>query len=187
MVIKTKVIDIIHAAIEEVWLNNIKNDYDNDWLLREDSLKNSFYFHLRNALTDQFLINNNLRIFTEYKNGGLRADLVIARIDSGQENREHLEDAIIEILAVVEMKYKNCLPDAPFLKDINKVKGYINNAHYPTGKYYLAFIHEVDFVLEEEYRWLKESDLVWAQNKVVELNGYFREGKEEALWEVISY
>ena len=30
MIIKTKVIDIIHAAIKEVWLNNIKDDYKND-------------------------------------------------------------------------------------------------------------------------------------------------------------
>lgn len=71
---------IIDNAIKKIWCKEIKMDYENYSLLKEDSLKNSFYYHLRTKLTDSFLQENNMRIYTEFYLNGIRADLVIAKI-----------------------------------------------------------------------------------------------------------
>ena len=42
----------IDRTIKEVWINEIKNDLSNNYILYEDTLKNAFYFHLRNKLSD---------------------------------------------------------------------------------------------------------------------------------------
>lgn len=60
----TEIMQIIDEAIKSVWVNEIRNDYENKRLLKEDTLKNAMYFHLRNRigwLCDEC----DLRIFTE--------------------------------------------------------------------------------------------------------------------------
>jgi hypothetical protein len=76
----------IDGAIKAVWKNNIKHDYKKDHLLKEDTLKNSFYFHLRKKLGNRYLEDNNIRIYTEFnehdlKKTKLRADIVIVEIE----------------------------------------------------------------------------------------------------------
>ncbi|MEQ6391395.1 hypothetical protein RZN22_19220, partial [Bacillaceae bacterium S4-13-58] len=56
---------VIDRAIKNVWNSNIPRDYQSFYLLKEDSLKNALYYHLRTKLHD-FLETNNIRIFTEF-------------------------------------------------------------------------------------------------------------------------
>ncbi|MDR9856216.1 hypothetical protein RJP21_21675 [Paenibacillus sp. VCA1] len=66
----------IDRTLKETWLHNIKNDYLSNFILLEDSLKNVFYYHVRSKLTDAFLNENNLRIYTELNTGyGERIDI----------------------------------------------------------------------------------------------------------------
>lgn len=179
-------IKTIDNAIKEIWCNNIKSDYENFSLLKEDTLKNSFYFHLRNKLTDRFLEENRLKIYTEYYHDGLRADLVIAKLCEEPGFNGHLRNDVKDILAVVEMKYKYDANVDPFKKDIVKVKNYIKNLDYKNCLYYLAFIHEVENP-SKEYSWVSKRDLKWANSKVTELNAYFIEGEESPFFNVISH
>lgn len=73
-----KIIKIIDETIKAIWKNEIAEDYKKHWLLKEDTLKNAFYFHLRNQL-DELLCNNDIRIFTEFtddKFWGTNLDLI---------------------------------------------------------------------------------------------------------------
>jgi hypothetical protein len=40
---------------------------------------------------------------------------------------------------------------------------------------------------DKEYSWLTQRDLKWANGKVTELNGYFIEGNDEPVFQIISY
>jgi phage gp46-like protein len=42
--------EIIDRTIKEVWTEKIPYDYQSNYLLMEDSLKNALYFHLRTRL-----------------------------------------------------------------------------------------------------------------------------------------
>lgn len=101
--------------------------------------------------------------------------------------RSHLSNAIEDVIAVVEMKYKKDLTEKPFLLDIKKTKDYIMSESFPSATFYLAFIHEIEYIGDEPYCWLKEKDFKWARGKVVELNAYFSENDTSSNWEVISY
>ncbi|MDA8221818.1 MAG: hypothetical protein M0Z35_08950 [Desulfitobacterium hafniense] len=80
------VLDTIDRAIKLVWKEDILRDYNNDFILKEDTLKNAFYYHLRARLGDDFLREHNFRIFSEYylKNNE-RADLAIAMLKPEEE------------------------------------------------------------------------------------------------------
>ena len=73
-----EIMQIIDEAIKSIWVNEIRNDYENKRLLKEDTLKNAMYFHLRNRigwLCDEC----DLRIFTEFtddKFEGLEESLI---------------------------------------------------------------------------------------------------------------
>lgn len=53
--------EYLDKNIKETWLTEIKEDYTSNFLLGEDSLKCSFYFHLRNRLGEgqNFLYNSS--------------------------------------------------------------------------------------------------------------------------------
>lgn len=76
----------IDSALKKVWQEDIMNDYDYDFLFKEDTLKNALYYHLRYEIGDSFLKHNLLRIYTEYDLGldgnGVRqiADIAIVRM-----------------------------------------------------------------------------------------------------------
>ncbi|WP_409271353.1 hypothetical protein V1499_18075 [Neobacillus sp. SCS-31] len=177
---------IIDQAIKEIWSLELYSDYCNFSLLKEDSLKNAFYHHLRNKLSDQFLIENNIRIYTEFYMDGIRADLAIVKLDDNPGQYNHLQDSIIDILAIVEMKFKNHWNDGPFKEDIEKVKNYIKTSRYPNCQYYLAFIQEAIYE-QGEYTWLSRKDLSWANGHVTELLGYYIQTIEQPVWRINSY
>ncbi|WP_270578858.1 hypothetical protein [Caldibacillus thermoamylovorans] len=52
-------IEKIDSVIKKLWLEDLVIDYAKNFLLKEDSLKNAFYYHLRTRLGRDFLIENN--------------------------------------------------------------------------------------------------------------------------------
>jgi len=167
----------IDRAIKEAWLFNIKSDYSSNFLLLEDSLKNAFYYHLRSKLTDAFLKENKLRIYTELYTGyGERIDIAIVRIEDSKD--VHLREQITEYLAVIELKHKGgTVPINPFLDDIDKMKMYLKRKDSNQCQYYLGFIHEAEYDLEET-SWLKpKQQKTWAKGNLTELSGFYNEDK----------
>ncbi len=182
-----KIIEKIDTAIKKVWKEDLKIDYANYFLLKEDSLKNAFYFHLRNRLGEDFLNNNNLRIFTEYFINGERIDLAIVEIDSIAVEDYHLSDCIIRVLAAVEMKYKSAsVSDDIFYGDVNKILSFINSWGNDT-KHYLAFIQEKYFKTDDVGNWLIAEQASRAEGKVTELYAYWDQDSDETVWRVIDH
>ncbi|MEA1012656.1 MULTISPECIES: hypothetical protein [Bacillus cereus group] len=182
-----EIIKNIDIAIEKVWLEDLKNDYANHFLLKEDSLKNAFYFHLRNRLGVDFLKNNNLRIFTEYYINGERIDLVIVEIDSVAAEDYHLSDCIIRVLTAVEMKYKDAsVRDDVFYGDVNKILSFLNSWGNET-KHYLAFIQEKYFKTGDVVNWLEDEKANKVRGKVTELYAYWDQESDETVWSVVNH
>lgn len=182
--ISKSVIKEIDRTIQEVWLNNIAKDYSNYYLLKEDSLKCSFYYHLRRKLAT-ILKENNLRIYPEYYFSELRykADIAIVEIDPFCE-ANHLKDCVTKVIAVIELKYDggNSERAVSWIKsDIQKMKNYIQSGIQ--CQYYFAVIYETEC---EYLNWLdKRSTNHWAANNVTELDAGYLDGK--MIFEVHSY
>ncbi len=165
----SKTLDIIDNTIKDIWEHDIKTDYINNSLLREDTLKNSFYFHLRTKLGRLFE-EENIKIFTEFnidkfKNTNFRPDIVLVRLDEKQESP--IEERIKEYICIIELKYKSDFSAAADLiyKDYDKIKYYIENMNLNCPLYYMATIWETETTSKS---WLK--DEVWARNLLTELN-----------------
>ena len=172
----------IHQIVKNVWIEDIKNDYQNSYLLKEDSFKNAFYFHLRKRLGDDYLLDNNIRIFTEYYIDGERIDLVIVEIDPEKAIEDFLGECIVRIIAVVEMKYKgSTVSERYFDDDIEKIVRYINKFKSNTI-FYPAFIREKAFHLDEVTYWLPEEYLECSKGKVIELYTFIDAESEEMVW-----
>ena len=54
----------IDYAIKKSWYKDIAEDYSNGYLLKEDTLKNALYFHIRKKLDNLFRMYN-IRMYTE--------------------------------------------------------------------------------------------------------------------------
>gem|GEM_PF-5542301 len=115
----------IKEVIQSIWENKIKKDYKDHWLLKEDSFKCAFYYHMRNEFKHRLAVRNHLCIFTEYYfKQWKRADLVIAQIkDKDYDDSKHLKCNIESILAIIELKYKiGKMSKQVFFKDLEKLK-----------------------------------------------------------------
>lgn len=185
-----EVLAFIDRAIKEVWLTEIKQDIANSYILYEDTLKNAFYFHLRNKL-GQLLIDNNIRIFTEFHDGklagkGVIADIAIVKI--GDNEVEHIRKNIEKIYAIIELKHKGSqVPVDCFIKDVEKTMEYIKDKDLAECQFYLGFIHEGEFA-ENETSWLqnkKQERLV--RGRLTELSACYYTGFDDMLYSVISY
>lgn len=132
----------IDEAIKKSWMK-IRKDYNKGFLLQEDSLKSSFYYHLRGYLGDKYLERNNYRMYTELHIKRLKADLAIVKL-SQNNNEEILSDRITNLLAIVEFKFQNERTGIIRMgKDIRKLMNYGKMAKVSRKtKYYFAFIHE---------------------------------------------
>lgn len=142
------IIKQIDRAIKEVWLSNLKKDYNGCHLLKEDTLKSSMYFHIRRKLGTKFLEENNLRIFTEFSDGGIgdlryRADIAIVEI--GSDTQVYIGYNIRSIISIIELKYGGSdTSDGYFYEDITKIKSYIQNLKWDC-QFYLGFISEKEY------------------------------------------
>lgn len=185
MDIAHNVIEFIDKTIKESWLYDIRSDYFNSSILLEDTLKNSFYYHIRTKLTDQYMNEHNLRLYTElHTSNNERIDLALVKIDPTIKG--HIRDIIVEYIAVIELKYKaGHVSTNPFYKDIEKIHSYIKGKEHSNCQYYIGFIHETSYDMSED-KWLYEKDqTTWAKGKVTELTAFYNE--EEMKFLINSY
>lgn len=167
-----KIIKIIDETIKAIWKNEIAEDYKKHWLLKEDTLKNAFYFHLRNQL-DELLCNNDIRIFTEFTDDkfwgtNFRPDIVIAEMDFSKES-DYFGDDVKNCLAVIELKYKNSTtPAKVILNDYDKLRKYVEKLKLNCNLY-MATIWERE---DEESYWEDENS-EWAKGILTELNASY--------------
>ncbi|MBT2639831.1 hypothetical protein [Bacillus sp. ISL-39] len=174
----------IDLAIRSIWVDKISKDHASFYLLKEDTLKNALYYHLRTELAS-LLEKHNLRIFTEFYYGGFIADLAIAKLNDDPGNKDHLKDDIENVLAIIELKYKSCGTMKFFEDDVLKIKNYIDAAPSATTQYYLAFIHEAEYECIEDDSWLTLEQQIWAKDRLTELSGHYIDG--EMTWTVLSH
>ncbi len=165
---KETLITQIDYEIKNIWKKNIATDYNEDFLLLEDCLKCSFYYHLRRKLS-KLLTQNDIRIFTEYHvpNTNKRADIAIVHVDFYSDDH-HLKHRVDDILAIIELKYDggNTLATQRWIKsDIAKMKSYIKEDKIPC-QYYLAVIYETECFATN---WLDRRS-VWANDYFTELS-----------------
>lgn len=174
----TYIINKIDTTIKNIWENEIKLDYKSRWLLKEDTLKNSFYFHLRKEL-GEFFEDNNIRIYTEFtdeefKGSGYRPDMVIARVDLNRDV-SYWGDSVTDCLAVIEFKYKSGFNASnDIYKDFKKMRRYANKFK-AEGMLYMAIIWEYE---DDETAWENENNK-WAKDKLVELNASYKPETKE--------
>ena len=179
--IPKKVIKEIHNTIKYVWEYDIPRDYKNKMLLKEDTFKNSLYFHIRTRL-GALLEKYSIMIFTEFntdkfRHTGFRADMVIAQIDFDKANNEFLGDCIKNYICILELKFKGDFKTAPDIikEDYIKTKNYIkslglgDNCHY-----YVATIWEC----YPDSKWWLAKETKWAKGKLTELNADFNSKQE---------
>ncbi|MBQ3183571.1 MAG: hypothetical protein IJB24_03745 [Clostridia bacterium] len=167
------IVELIDSTIKYVWEYEISNDYDNWWLLKEDSLKNALYYHIRSKLEKVFE-DHNIRIFTEFtddvfKGTGYRPDMVIATVDEECEEK-HLGKCIKECLCVIELKHKwGYSSHNDILSDFEKIKEYIENPNINCNRYYMATIWEYK---DKPVTWARKN-AAWAKGKLTELNASY--------------
>ena len=176
----------IEKSIISIWLTEIQADYQNRWLLKEDTLKNALYFHLRSNLGELFEAHN-IRIYTEFtdcefKGSGFRPDMVIAKIDPGKDV-SYWGDAVTECLAVLELKYKSgYTASQDIYEDFSKLHSYIEDLAIDC-KLFMATIWEYE---DDETSWM-ESDCAWATGKVTELNASLAKADGKPQFYVIEH
>lgn len=126
---KEKILENIDETIKSIWENEIAYDYTEGWLLKEDSLKNAFYFHLRTKL-GRILEKNNIRIYTEFTGNEFdgtkyRPDIVIASVNLNKDT-DLLKECVEECLCVIEIKYKSDFKAYELIyKDYEKLRIYV--------------------------------------------------------------
>lgn len=185
--LEESILKLIDKAIKEIWVNEVKRDYEEDYLLKEDSLKNSLYYHLRSKL-EAVLRENNLRIFPEYYFPDLkyRADLAIVQMDVESENY-YLKDRVKDVVAILELKYVNAsnndeATEQWIMDDIRKFKRYIQEGNID-AQFYFAVIYENE---RTTLNWMdKRSSNHWAKGRVTELDASIV--GDEMQFEVHSY
>lgn len=173
---------VIHNAIKHIWQNNLKEDYEKGWLWREDSLKNAFYFHLRNTLGKEFFETNGLRIVTELNLDDYyyRVDLAVVRVDDEYELQQN------EPIALVEFKFKNssCAPEI-ITSDIKKFQQLCKDPAFASAYFYLAILHEEHYS-RNDASWLDGRQWRWARSYLTELSGFFDLETDELVMTVVS-
>ena len=183
--IKKAVMSDIDCAIKEIWKRQIKRDYNDIFLIREDALKCSMYYHLRKKLSP-LIKEHNLRILPEFHIPSLNkfADLAVVEMDFDRDCY-YFKDYISDIIAIIELKFTNGgdINTTEWIRnDIRKMKQYLQEGHLDC-QYYFACIYE------EECEWLqwmdKRSTNNWANGYVTELNAGFIDGN--MTFEVHSY
>lgn len=165
----SEIIQIIDEAIKSVWENEIKSDYDANWIMNEDDLKNALYFHLRTRL-EPILMENDLRIFTEFKDAEFRGskyrpDMVVAHVDMNSD-ADYWRQAVSNCVAVIELKFKSNFRDKEAISaDYDKLKEYVEKMEIK-GKLYMAAIWECE---DDQTTWIRKN-AAWAKGRVTELN-----------------
>ena len=182
----TEIMQIIDEAIKLVWENEILSDYNANWIMNEDGLKNALYFHLRKQL-EPILLERNLRIFTEFKDAEFqgkqyRPDMVIAYVDI-ESDANYWRQAVTNCVAVIELKFKSNFHDQDAIwADYDKLKEYIAELKIEE-KLYMATIWECE---DDQTTWIRKN-AAWAKGRVTELNASFVRGTCEPQFYVAEH
>lgn len=161
---------LFHEVLVSTWENEIKDDYANGWLLKEDSLKTALYYHLRSKL-GSIMEACDLQIYTEFTDGeflqsGRRPDIVIARVKLGDAS---LRESILECAAVIEIKYKNSFnAKENIYADYDKLREYVEQLGVGC-RLYMATIWECE---DHPTTWIRKN-AAWAKGIVTELNASY--------------
>lgn len=183
---RDKLIKVIDDTIKNIWENEIAYDYADGWLLKEDTLKNSFYFHLRTKLGKIF-DENDIRLFTEFtddkfRGSGCIPDMVIAKVDFDKDER-YYGDYIEECLCVIEFKYKTGFNSADLIyKDYEKMCKYVKELDV-NCKLYMATIWEYE---DKPKNWTRKN-AAWAKNLLTELNASYELGTTDMRFYVFEH
>lgn len=180
--LKLRIIADVKKAVIEFWKTDIKMEYCNEYLLKEDTLKNSFYYHLRERF-DKIFQENDIRIFTEFRfrDTNQKADIAIVQIIpwDPKESDKSLEESVIDVLAVFELKYKNFSKEIEraIYTDRSKIKGYCKRYEklYPDCQYFYVVLYEE---VVEPFFWMDKRSKSWAIGKVTELAAGYLDGEE---------
>ena len=177
----------VHQTIIDVWSYDIKSDYNLHFLLKEDTLKNAMYYHIRNRLGDTFIKDNHLAIFTEYYiDTNQKIDLVVVKLDVEKAKNDYLGNCVEEIIAIVEIKYKGkYAPEKIFVDDVEKILAYTNKFTSKESKFFLAFIREKYFYENEVTNFLSEYEEV-PSGKIIELLSYGSVEENNMVWQVFE-
>lgn len=175
----------IDGIIKDIWVRNISKDYDEKHLLKEDCLKNSFYYHLRTRLSD-IMEKHNIRIFTEYYLPELRyrADIAIVQVDPEIKDQP-LRNMVTNVFAIIELKYKSGYSkgiENEIKNDIWKIQDYIKTGRMDC-QFYLAVIYETECWALNWFDRRQTNN--WAANRVTELDAGFIDGVMK--FEINSY
>ncbi len=150
----------VDLAVKQAWFNQICEDYLFDFCLKEDSLKSSFFHHIRNNLNDKYLINNSIRIYTEFDyESNKTADIGIVILDNNKGIETHIRDRVDNVLALIEMKFIRGNNHDQFYNDINKIMS-VKSRKYNDTQFYLVFFNENygDVgLLDENFTWLNNN------------------------------
>ena len=177
---------IIDEVIKSVWKNEIQSDYNANWIMNEDGLKNALYFHFRKRL-EPILIENDLRIFTEFKDAEFqgkqyRPDMVIAHVDM-ESDADYWRQAVTNCVAVIELKFKSNFRDQEAIRaDYDKLKEYIDILKIE-GKLYMATIWECE---DDQTTWIRKN-AAWAKGRVTELNASLAWGNCEPQFYIADH
>jgi hypothetical protein len=189
-----EIIRQIDAAIKSIWLNEIPQDYSERYLMKEDTLKNALYYHLRSKL-DELLQKHDLRIFTEFNNAGIkekgyRADLAIVKVPKIFEGFMGSVINPEDVYALVELKYvAHTQGDINAVnRDVKKLKQYVQKNEFPNCQYYLGVIQEASAYKSGIYWFDKRQTNNWADGRVTELGAcYIIDNDEKMGFTVTSY
>lgn len=178
----------IDRAIKEVWKTKIWEDYENEYIPHEDTLKSVLYHHLRERLEDYF--DEGVRVFTGFRVGplsgtGMRPDLAIVQL-APEPSDSHIRDRIKRVLAVIELKY-NQAPSSYLRGDIEKVKKYVKLKELADCQFYVGFVYEELLYEPPSGTWLCVRDKKVLKDRVTELSGCLYKGREQMVFTVISH
>lgn len=175
-------IETIKNTLISVWEKNIKNDYENTYLIQEDTLKCSLYHHLRNEL-GELLNQHNLAILTEYRGNefvgtNYRPDIVIVKLKDNC-NEPYFVDRIEKLMFVIELKYKDSSNGSTndIYSDCDKIKEYMKMLN-DDCQFILAVIQETKW---DEPFWFEEDDKKLGKNRVTELVASYKNEKRKEL------
>ncbi|TCN10765.1 hypothetical protein EV581_104155 [Bacillus sp. BK006] len=185
--VRKNVSQFVNSVIKKVWSEDIKKDYHNLNLLYECSLQQAFYHHIRRRLGDDFLNQHNIKLFPEYRIGDQKADLAVVIIDPNLAEENLLKDCVIEVISVIEMKYKGQFAsEDEFNKDVIKVLSYISEST-PDTMYYLAFIREKDFQPDDVVNWVTDEQSLEANGQLTEMYSYIDMETNKMVWHLIEH
>lgn len=177
----------IDKVLKNFWFNVLPKEYNNDNLLKEDSLKCLMYYHLRTNLSDAWLNRHRLRIYPEFIiTPGKRADIAIVQLlPAAQREGKHLSNCVEKVLAIIELKYKSADVIDDFYADVKKLHGY--SKLFPDSQLYAGFIHEERYN-DGNCSWFDGRQTSrWAKGRVAEMLGYWDEVTDTFITKVKAY